>query len=103
IVFAISAALGALSGSLYVLAFSTIQPPTAGFTLIITTLTMAVIGGVSSWIGAVIGTVIITWLPSVVAAIGAYRQLVYGVVLVLVVMYAPDGVLGVINSAWRKI
>ena len=49
IVFAVSAGLGALSGSLYVLSFSTIQPSTAGFNLIITTLTMAVIGGTSSW------------------------------------------------------
>jgi branched-chain amino acid transport system permease protein len=103
IVFAISAALGALSGSLFVLAFSTVGPQSAGFTLIITTLTMAVIGGVSSWIGAVIGTVIITWLPSVVASIGEYREMVYGVVLVLVVMYAPDGVLGVLRSLWRAV
>src|SRR3954451_2899962 len=43
-VFAISAALGALSGSLFVATFSTVSPQTAGFTLIITTLTMAVIG-----------------------------------------------------------
>lgn len=103
IVFGISAALGALSGSLYVLAFSTVQPQAAGFTLIITTLTMAVIGGVSSWIGAVIGTVIITWLPTLVAGIGKYQALVYGVVLVLVVMYAPDGVLGVLRTAWRLV
>lgn len=101
IVFAISAALGALSGSLYVLAFSTVQPTSAGFSLIIATLTMAVIGGVSSWVGAVIGTVIITWLPTFVHSIGTYQQLVYGVVLVLVVMYAPDGLLGLLRSGWR--
>ncbi|MDQ7903788.1 branched-chain amino acid ABC transporter permease [Phytohabitans sp. ZYX-F-186] len=102
-VFAISAALGALSGSLYVLTFSTVQPTSAGFTLIITTLTMAVIGGTSSWIGAVIGTVIITWLPTLAATIGEYQHLVYGVVLVLVVMYAPEGVLGALRWLWRRL
>lgn len=102
IVFAISAALGALSGSLFVATFSTVSPQTAGFTLIITTLTMAVIGGTSSWIGAVIGTAIITWLPSFVVSIGKYQQLVYGVVLILVVMFAPEGVLGVLKTLWRK-
>jgi branched-chain amino acid transport system permease protein len=100
IVFAVSAGLGALSGSLYVLSFSTIQPSTAGFNLIITTLTMAVIGGTSSWVGAVIGAVIITWLPSLVSSIGRYQSLVYGVVLVLVVIYAPQGVLGLLRSGW---
>ncbi|WP_432843241.1 branched-chain amino acid ABC transporter permease [Dactylosporangium sp. CA-092794] len=102
IVFALSAALGALSGSLYVLTFSTVQPTSAGFSLIITTLTMAVIGGTSSWIGAVVGTIIITWLPSLAAAIGQYQQLVYGVVLVLVVMYAPEGVLGALRWLWTR-
>jgi len=102
-VFAISAALGALSGSLYVSTFSTVSPTSAGFTLIITTLTMAVIGGTSSWIGAVIGTVIITWLPSLAATIGEYQHLVYGVVLVLVVMYAPEGVLGALRWLWHKV
>ncbi|GGM20710.1 branched-chain amino acid ABC transporter permease [Dactylosporangium sucinum] len=103
IVFAISGALGALSGSLYVLTFSTVQPTSAGFTLIITTLTMAVIGGTSSWIGAVIGTIIITWLPSLAATIGEYQHLVYGVVLVLVVMYAPEGVLGALRWLWQRV
>lgn len=102
-VFAISAALGALSGSLYVSTFSTVSPTSAGFTLIITTLTMAVIGGTSSWIGAVIGTVIITWLPTMAATIGEYQHLVYGVVLVLVVMYAPEGVLGALRWLWRRL
>jgi len=103
LVFAISAALGALSGSLYVLTFSTVQPTSAGFTLIITTLTMAVIGGTSSWVGAVIGAVIITWLPSLAATIGEYQHLVYGVVLVLVVMYAPEGVLGALRWIWLRV
>lgn len=102
IVFAVSAALGALSGSLFVATFSTVSPQTAGFTLIITTLTMAVIGGTSSWIGAVIGTALITWLPSFVVSIGKYQQLVYGAVLILVVMFAPEGVLGLLRSLWRQ-
>jgi branched-chain amino acid transport system permease protein len=102
IVFAISAALGAVSGSLFVATFSTVSPQTAGFTLIITTLTMAVIGGTSSWVGAVIGTAIITWLPSFVVSIGKYQQLVYGAVLILVVMFAPEGVLGVLRSLWHR-
>jgi branched-chain amino acid transport system permease protein len=103
IVFAISAALGALSGALYVLTFSTIQPQTAGFSLVIGGLTMTVIGGIGSWIGAVIGTVIITWLPSVVSVVGQYQNLVYGVILVLVVIYAPDGVLGILKAGWRTV
>jgi branched-chain amino acid transport system permease protein len=103
IVFAISAALGALSGALYVLTFSTIQPQTAGFSLVIGGLTMTVIGGIGSWIGAVIGTVIITWLPSVVSVVGQYQNLVYGAILVLVVIYAPDGILGVLKAGWRRV
>ncbi|HEX3588494.1 MAG TPA: branched-chain amino acid ABC transporter permease [Pseudonocardiaceae bacterium] len=103
IVFAVSAALGALAGSLFVSAFSTVSPQTAGFSLIITTLSTAVIGGTSSWVGAVIGTVIITWLPTVVSGIGKYQQLVYGAVLVVVVMFAPEGVLGLLRDGWHAL
>jgi branched-chain amino acid transport system permease protein len=103
IVFTISAGLGALAGSLFVSAFSTVSPQTAGFSLIITTLSTAVIGGTSSWVGSVIGTVIITWLPSVVSGIGKYQQLVYGAVLVIVVMFAPEGVLGLFRDGWHAL
>lgn len=102
-VFGISTALGAVSGSMYILTFTTVSPSTASFALVISALTMAVIGGVSSWVGAAMGTVIITWLPTLTSSIGTYRNLAYGVVLVLVVMFAPDGLLGILQSIRRWI
>ena len=100
LIFALSAGLGALSGSLFALAFGTMQPTTAGFSLVILALTMAIIGGTAAWPGAVIGAAIITWLPTFTSYVGSYQNLVYGVVLVAVVMYAPDGILGLLS--WIK-
>jgi len=96
-IFALSAALGGLAGAMNTLNFSTIAPGGFGFALIVTGLTMAVVGGVRSWQGAVIGAVIVAWFPQVFSFVGGYRTIVYGVLVILVVAYEPNGVLGLLS------
>ena len=50
-IFALSAALGGLAGVLNTFNFSTIAPGGFGFDLIVAGLTMAVVGGIGSWLG----------------------------------------------------
>lgn len=100
-IFALSASLGGLAGALNTLNFSTIAPGGFGFDLIVTALTMAVVGGVSSWQGAVIGAIIVAWFPEVIRFVGGYRTIVYGAVLVVVVAYEPNGVLGLLTRLVR--
>jgi branched-chain amino acid transport system permease protein len=93
--FALSASLGAASGALQVLSFTSIAPDTAGFPLIVLGLTMAVLGGVGTWLGAVVGAVIVTWLPEFLgSSVGVWRNLVYGIIVVVIALYAPDGIVG---------
>ena len=96
-IFALSATLGAIAGGLYVLAFSTIAPVSFGFDLIVSSLTMAVIGGVGSWSGAAIGAIFITWFPDLFRFVGTWKSLVNGVLIILVVVYEPDGLLGLLH------
>lgn len=102
-VFSLSAALGAVAGASYVLVFTTIGPETAGFHLVVVGLTMAVIGGTSSWSGAVIGALLITWAPQWLEVVGLWRNLAYGVAVILVVVFAPEGVIGVIRNGVRRL
>ncbi|NJC71855.1 branched-chain amino acid ABC transporter permease [Planosporangium thailandense] len=94
--FVVSGALGGLAGSMNVLVRSAIGPLDIGFGLIVLGLTMIVVGGSRSWKGAVIGAVIFTWLPDVLTAIGAWQELVYGIVVALAAVFLPRGIYGVL-------
>ena len=101
-IFALSAALGSLAGAMHTLTFSTISTTGFGFGLIVTGLTMAVVGGIVSWVGAVIGAIIVAWFPQVFSFVGGYRTIVYGVLVVLVMAYEPNGIVGLVQRAWRR-
>jgi branched-chain amino acid transport system permease protein len=92
--FAVSAALGGLAGALSAMLFRAVSPGSGGFALITLGLTMAIVGGRNSWVGAVIGAYLITWVPEWLRFVGPWRSLVFGLVLVAVIMFFPDGVLG---------
>jgi branched-chain amino acid transport system permease protein len=92
--FAISAALGGLAGALSAMLFRAVSPGSGGFALITLGLTMAIIGGRDSWVGAVVGAYLVTWVPEWLRFVGPWRSLVFGLVLVAVIMFFPDGLLG---------
>ena len=92
--FAISAALGGLAGALGAMLFRAVSPGSGGFALITLGLTMAIIGGRDSWVGAVVGAYLVTWVPEWLRFVGPWRSLVFGLVLVAVMMFFPDGLLG---------
>jgi branched-chain amino acid transport system permease protein len=95
-IFALSSALGALAGALNTVTTSSVAPTGFGYGLIVLGLTMAVIGGTGSWIGAIIGAVVVTWFGEVFGFVGNYRSVGYGVLLILVVVFEPAGLLGLI-------
>jgi branched-chain amino acid transport system permease protein len=97
-IFALSSALGALAGALNTVTTSSVAPTGFGYSLIVLGLTMAVFGGVGSWTGAIIGAVVVTWFPEVFGFVGNYRSVVYGILLILVVVFEPAGVLGLIGK-----
>lgn len=101
-VFALSAALGGLAGMMNALAFVTMTPDSFNFNLAIVAVTMAVVGGVGSWTGALVGAIIVAWFPIVFAGLGKYQLAVYGVVLVLVVVFQPRGVVGIAQTIGRS-
>jgi branched-chain amino acid transport system permease protein len=101
--FAISAALGGLAGALSAMLFRAVSPASGGFTLITLGLTMAIIGGRDSWVGAVIGACLLTWVPEWLRFVGTWRSLVFGLLLVAVIMFFPDGLLGAIRRVFGRV
>lgn len=100
--FVLSGALGALAGGLNILVFSTMSPEQVGFGLIVNALMMVVVGGFGTWVGGLVGAVIVTWLPDWLAFTGDWRPVVQGMIVVLMVVWVSDGLVGLVGRAWRS-
>ena len=98
--FVISAVYASVSGSLLALQNKFITPDVAGFMHSIEMVTMAVLGGVGSILGAIFGAAVLTLLPQVLTVFAEYEQLVLGLVMMLVMIFLPKGLL---PSILRKI
>lgn len=102
-VFVVSGALGACAGGMNSLLRTTVSPETVGFHLVVTALTMIIVGGALSWAGAAIGAVIFTWLPSVLQFVGDWQLVVYGVIVAAAAVWVPGGLLGLAQDGWRRL
>jgi branched-chain amino acid transport system permease protein len=101
IMFILSAVFAGLGGVLYAHYVSFVSPDTFSVSLSIMLVIMVAIGGVSSLWGAVLGAVFITVLPSMLGTYRQYAMLVYGVVLVLALMFMPNGIAGLFAGIAR--
>jgi branched-chain amino acid transport system permease protein len=92
--FVFSTAIAGIAGSLYAHFLLFITPYDFGFPLSIQILTLAVLGGLGTIRGPVLGAILLTILPEYLRFIQDYRMLTYGLLLVLVMMYQPQGIFG---------
>ena len=58
-------------------------------------LTMLIVGGMGTIVGPVIGAVFLVILPEVSRFLVQYRDLVYGVILIVVILFRPQGIAGI--------
>jgi branched-chain amino acid transport system permease protein len=97
-VFALAAGFAALAGSLYAHQALFISPETFGIMLSIEVLIIVVVGGLATNEGAVIGAIVMTLLPEFLYKFEEHRLLVYGVIMLLIVIFAPKGIVGLFIS-----
>jgi branched-chain amino acid transport system permease protein len=91
-VFTISGAMAGLAGALEAHRTGVISPDQYGFSLLIVVFTYALVGGVGHWIGPMLATVAFRFLQQNLDFVGTdWENAVYGGVLVLVVLVAPNG------------
>ncbi len=95
--FIISSALAGLGGSMFAPLSRYVSPD--GFTLVpsIVILSMLVIGGLGSHLGAVLGGALMVLLPEFIGFVGGYRVFVYSVCLLLVIVFMPEGLAGMVK------
>lgn len=69
------------------------------FSLAVNILVWAVVGGTAFVIGPIVGAVVLTALPEILRFTRNYRDVVDGLILILIVLFRPDGL--VARRRWR--
>lgn len=94
-VFVICALMAASAGIVYAHTSAFVAPTVFGLDKSILILAMVVIGGLTSMVGAVLGALLLTLAPEVLASFEAYSVLIYGAMLIVVPLISPNGLVGV--------
>ena len=94
LVFAISAFFAGIAGGIFAQYIGALTPSMAGWLQSINYVIMVVFGGMGSLTGSIVAAVGLTILPELLRAFSAYRMLVYSVVLVIIMVFRPQGLFG---------
>jgi branched-chain amino acid transport system permease protein len=104
--FVVSAALAGFAGAVFAHYSGYINPASFSFEAAILVVTISVLGGQYSLLGALIGALIVIWLPQVIGMIGvgsdkvaAITQLIYGAIIIAVLFLRPSGI---VDEAVRR-
>lgn len=91
-VFVLSAVYASLAGSLYAHYTGFVSPQPFGFLFSVRLVVMVVVGGLASVWGAIFGTATITLLGDLLQGFGEMDTVVFGLILILVMVFLPQGV-----------
>ncbi|MGL5829664.1 MAG: branched-chain amino acid ABC transporter permease [Angustibacter sp.] len=89
--FAIGAFIGGLSGALFATRQAFINPESFPLLLSILFLAAVVVGGAGNRWGVIAGAIVVAYLPELFRPFSEYRVLVFGVLLVILANYRPQG------------
>ncbi|HEX9069762.1 MAG TPA: branched-chain amino acid ABC transporter permease [Ktedonobacterales bacterium] len=101
--FGIAAAVAATGGVLYALAVGSVSPEPFTFVASIQLLAIAVIAGIRSLPGAIVGALFFIILPQVLVQFQAVVPLILGVGLIAQMLFAPQGLGGVLDDLQKRL
>ena len=102
VAFTISAAYAGLAGVLFAMIVGFIDPIEFGVSASLRYITFIVVGGMGSIAGSVIGAVVLTGLPEALRGIKEYGDFVYSIILLLSLVFMPNGLIGLFQSRILK-
>jgi branched-chain amino acid transport system permease protein len=104
--FTLGSAGAGLAGSLYAHFLTFIMPVNFSFGQSMVILSMVVFGGIGTLRGTLFGAIVLGALPEVSRPVMEYRTLLYGVLLLLLMRFQPEGILGehsLLMRGWRAL
>lgn len=100
--FVIASFIAGIGGALYVSRIGFIKPDQASFTKSIDYLIFVVLGGMGSTTGSILAAYVLTYLQEGLRFLKDFRLLLYPVVLILVMIFRPQGLLGTKEFSFAK-
>ena len=91
--FATGASIAGGGGVFYAAQRSAIGPPNFTFVVSVLILAAVVLGGSGNIPGVIVGAFLVGWLPERFREVAPYRILIFGVLLVLLMIYRPQGLI----------
>ena len=101
-VFVLSAVMGSFAGSLFAHFVSFVSVDSFGVDRAIHFLLIAVLGGVRSIAGAIVGALFVTAAPHLLSKFGDVHPLLFAALLIVAVIFLPGGFGGAIAQLWNK-
>jgi len=96
--FSLAAGFAGLAGGLQAIVVGFIDPTEFGISTSLRQITFIVVGGLGSVPGSVIGAIVLTGLPELLRGVQEYSDLVYGAILLAVLLFMPQGVIGLLEA-----
>jgi branched-chain amino acid transport system permease protein len=90
--FGVGSAIAGAAGAFYASFVGTLVPDAFIITESFTILAMVIVGGMGTLIGPVWGAILLTLLPELLRGFGDLRLILYGLALMLVVLFMPGGI-----------
>ncbi len=91
--FAIGAAIAGIGGGLHANYISYITSENFGFQLTLVSVLFVALGGSSTFLGPILGAVLLTVLPEYVRFLAEYRMIFYGAFVLLIMIWRPKGLI----------
>jgi branched-chain amino acid transport system permease protein len=97
--FAMGASFAGVGGIIFAAKMGSIFPDDFSLMVSVNVICLIIIGGIGSIPGVILGAVVLIGIPEVLRAVALYRMLVFGMLLVIMMIFRP---MGIIPSARRK-
>lgn len=103
IAYVIAGAMAGLSGSLFAMHNRFISGDLFSFAKSSTLVIMSMLGGINSTIGILIGALIVTFLPEVLRGLDKYLMFIYGIAIIIMMIFMPMGIGGLVSDYMKKL
>ncbi len=101
IAFSLGAFWAGLVGVVFAAKTTFVNPASFTFLESAIILSIVVLGGMGSIVGVIFGALILILMPEYLRALSEYRMLAFGAILVLMMIFKPDGIISNVRRSYR--
>ncbi len=103
IAFIVATSVAGFSGCLYAANLRYLSPEQFRWAPSLTLVSMAIVGGLYSLEGGILGSIILSFLPEVLRFTDEFRMIIYGVVVILVLAFLPTGLISLFGKNFKEL